>query len=37
MDVDHILEILEEGGRRANEVAQAKLEEVREKIGVKLY
>ena len=37
IDQDHVLEILQEGGRRACEVANAKIEEVREKIGVKLY
>jgi len=37
MDVDNVLEILEEGGRRAKAVADAKMDEVREKIGVKLY
>ncbi len=32
-----VLKILQEGGKRANEIAQAKMNEVREKIGVKLY
>lgn len=32
-----VLKILQEGGKKANEVAQAKMNEVREKIGVKLY
>lgn len=37
IDQDNILEILQEGGRRAREVAEAKMNEVREKIGIKLY
>ena len=37
LDQDSVLEILQEGGRRAREVSEAKLNEVREKIGVKLY
>jgi hypothetical protein len=37
MDEDNVLEILEQGGRRAREVAESKMNEVREKIGVKLY
>jgi len=36
-DPDTVLQILQDGGRRANDVAQAKLQEIREKIGVKLY
>ena len=37
IDQDNILEILQEGGRRAREVAEAKLDDIREKVGVKLY
>ncbi len=37
LDQESILEILQEGGRRAREVAEAKMNEVREKVGVKLY
>lgn len=37
IDQDHILDILKEGGERAKQVADAKMDEVREKIGVKLY
>lgn len=37
IDQDNVLEILQEGGRRAKEVAEAKMDEIREKIGVKLY
>ena len=37
MDIDSVLEILQEGGRRAKEVAEAKMKDVREKIGVTLY
>jgi tryptophanyl-tRNA synthetase len=37
IDQDNILEILQEGGQRAKQVADAKMDEVREKIGTKLY
>jgi tryptophanyl-tRNA synthetase len=37
IDQDNVLEILQEGGQRARQVAEAKMNEVREKIGVKLY
>ncbi len=36
-DVDHVLDILKEGGERARAKAQKKMDEVREAIGVKLY
>jgi len=37
IDQDNILEILQEGGRRARQIAESKMDEIREKIGVKLY
>jgi tryptophanyl-tRNA synthetase len=37
MDQENILEILHEGGQRAKQVADAKMNEVREKVGIKLY
>lgn len=37
IDQDTVLEILQEGGRRAREVAEAKMNEIRDKVGVKLY
>ncbi len=36
-DTDYVLDILKEGGQRAREKAQRKMDEVREVIGVKLY
>lgn len=36
-DTDYVLDILKEGGLRAREKAQKKMEEVREAVGVKLY
>ncbi len=36
-DTDSVLDILKEGGKKAREIAEAKMEEVREKVGVKLY
>ena len=36
-DTDAVLKILKEGGQRAKEKASAKMDEVREKVGVKLY
>jgi tryptophanyl-tRNA synthetase len=36
-DTDHVLEILQEGGKRAKAKAEKKMDEVREAIGVKLY
>jgi len=37
IDQDTVLEILQEGGRRAREVAEAKMNDIRDKVGVKLY
>lgn len=36
-DTDYVLDVLKEGGMRAREKAQKKMEQVREAIGVKLY
>jgi tryptophanyl-tRNA synthetase len=36
-DMDNVLEILQEGGKRAKAKAEKKMDEVREAIGVKLY
>jgi tryptophanyl-tRNA synthetase len=36
-DVDFVLDVLKEGGKRAKAKAEKKMEEVRETIGVKLY
>lgn len=36
-DTDYVLDILKEGGQRAREKAQKKMDQVREVIGVKLY
>lgn len=36
-DTDYVLDVLKEGGQRAREKAQKKMEEVREVIGVKIY
>ena len=36
-DINSALKILEEGGKKAKKVAEAKMKEVREKIGVSVY
>jgi tryptophanyl-tRNA synthetase len=36
-DTDYVLDVLKEGGQRAREKAQRKMEEVKEAVGVKLY
>ena len=36
-DTDYVLDILREGGKRAKQKAEKKMEQVREAIGVKLY
>ena len=36
-DTDYVLDVLREGGKRAKQKAEKKMEEVREVIGVKLY
>ncbi len=36
-DVDYVLDVLKEGGKRAKQKAEKKMEAVREAIGVKLY
>lgn len=36
-DTDSVLNVLREGGKRAKEKASAKMDKVREKVGVKLY
>jgi tryptophanyl-tRNA synthetase len=36
-DTDYVLDILKEGGKRAKQKAEKKMEEVREAVGVKLY
>jgi tryptophanyl-tRNA synthetase len=36
-DVDYVLDVLKEGGKRAKQKAERKMEAVREAIGVKLY
>ncbi len=36
-DPDYVLDVLKEGGKRAKAIAEKKMEEVREAIGVKLY
>lgn len=36
-DMDYVMDILKEGGKRAKQKAEKKMEEVREVIGVKLY
>jgi tryptophanyl-tRNA synthetase len=36
-DIDYVLDVLREGGKRARQRAEKKMEEVREVIGVKLY
>ncbi len=37
VDMDYVLDVLKEGGKRAKAKAEKKMEEVREVIGVKLY
>jgi tryptophanyl-tRNA synthetase len=37
LDQKRVIEILKEGSKKANKIAEAKMEEVRTKIGVKLY
>ena len=36
-DIPKVLEILRDGGEKAKKIASAKMSEVREKVGVKLY
>lgn len=36
-DTDYVLDVLKEGGKRAKQRAEKKMEEIREAIGVKLY
>ena len=36
-DTDYILDVLKEGGKRAKQKAEKKMDIVREAIGVKLY
>lgn len=36
-DPDYVLEVLKEGGKKAKSIAEKKMEEVRDAIGVKLY
>ena len=36
-DVDYVLDVLKEGGKRAKQKAEKKMDQVREVIGVKLY
>lgn len=36
-DTDYVLDVLKEGGKRAKQKAEKKMEQVREAIGVKLY
>jgi tryptophanyl-tRNA synthetase len=36
-DLDYVLDVLKEGGKRAKQKAERKMDEVREAIGVKLY
>ncbi|MBX4197785.1 tryptophan--tRNA ligase [Candidatus Parcubacteria bacterium] len=36
-DKNYVLDVLKEGGKKAREIAEAKMAEVRAKIGVKLY
>ncbi len=36
-DIEHVMEVLKEGGRKAKSKAEKKMDEVREVIGVKLY
>lgn len=36
-DTDYVLDVLKEGGKRAKQKAEKKMEEVRDAIGVKLY
>lgn len=36
-DIDHVMDVLKEGGKRAKQRAEKKMDEVREAVGVKLY
>jgi tryptophanyl-tRNA synthetase len=36
-DMDYVMDVLKEGGKRAKQKAEKKMEEVRDSIGVKLY
>lgn len=36
-DIEYVLDVLKEGGKRAKQKAEKKMEQVRETIGVKLY
>ncbi len=36
-DMEHVVEVLKEGGRKAKSKAEKKMDEVREAVGVKLY
>ena len=36
-DTDYVLDVLRDGGKRAKQKAEKKMEQVREAIGVKLY
>ncbi len=36
-DMEHVVEVLKEGGRKAKSKAEMKMDEVREAVGVKLY
>jgi tryptophanyl-tRNA synthetase len=36
-DMDSVLDILKEGGKRASMKAEKKMKEVREKVGVEIY
>ncbi len=36
-DIEHVIEVLKEGGRKAKSKSEQKMQEVREAIGVKLY
>lgn len=36
-DIEHVMEVLKEGGRKAKSKAEKKMDEVRDAVGVKLY
>ncbi len=36
-DKEYVLDVLREGGKKAKKIAEAKMEQVRERVGVKLY
>jgi len=36
-DIPKVLEILKKGGESAKKIASKKMEEIREKVGVKIY